>query len=61
MNLGMGFWIAWVVAVGGWTWQFFQLRLPQPMVYGQIFRQNVWLGFVLLIGMELGLLRSGLL
>lgn len=63
MNLGIGFWVAWLVAVGGWAWQFFQLRppSPEPMIYGQIFRQNVWLGFVLLIGMELGLLRSGIL
>jgi 4-hydroxybenzoate polyprenyltransferase len=61
MNLGIGFWVAWLVAVGGWAWQFFQLRppSPEPIVYGQVFRQNVWLGFVLLIGMELGLLRSG--
>ncbi|MEW6497881.1 MAG: 4-hydroxybenzoate octaprenyltransferase, partial [Cyanobacteriota bacterium] len=32
-----------------------QKDLPRP-VYGEIFRQNVWIGFVLLAGMIAGLL-----
>jgi 4-hydroxybenzoate polyprenyltransferase len=60
MGLGLGFWVAWSTTVVGWGWHYLQLRpqTPAPAVYGQIFRQNVWLGFVLLLGMELGLLHG---
>ncbi|MCU0567540.1 MAG: 4-hydroxybenzoate octaprenyltransferase, partial [Oculatellaceae cyanobacterium Prado106] len=27
---------------------------PKPTLYGQIFQQNVWIGFILLAGMTLG-------
>jgi len=27
---------------------------PDPAVYGQVFQQNVWIGFVLLLGMMAG-------
>lgn len=50
------FWIAWVIAVAGWTWQYIQLRqkdLPRSL-YGKMFAQNVWLGFILLAGMIAG-------
>ncbi|MGK7873946.1 MAG: 4-hydroxybenzoate solanesyltransferase [Xenococcaceae cyanobacterium] len=56
MELQLGFWIAWGIAVIGWIWQYTRLRqgeIPKP-VYGEIFRQNVWLGFVLLAGMIVG-------
>jgi 4-hydroxybenzoate polyprenyltransferase len=56
MNLHSIFWIAWTVAVIGWVWQYMRLRqpdLPKP-TYGIIFRQNVWLGFILLVGMIFG-------
>jgi 4-hydroxybenzoate polyprenyltransferase len=58
LALGWGFWLA-LIAVGlGWFWQFIQLRAPkvEPSLYGQIFRQNVWLGFVLLAGIIAGTL-----
>lgn len=58
MQLHFGFWLAFVAAVVGWIWHYSQLRkadLPKP-VYGQIFRQNVWIGFGLLAGMIWGLL-----
>lgn len=41
------------IAVGIWFQQYRQLRqpeIPKP-VYGEIFRQNVWVGFILLAGM----------
>jgi 4-hydroxybenzoate polyprenyltransferase len=53
LGLQLVFWLTWGIALTGWVWQYLQLRqpdLPQP-VYGQIFSQNVWLGFLLLAGM----------
>ncbi|MDY7023805.1 MAG: UbiA family prenyltransferase, partial [Cyanobacteriota bacterium] len=41
------------IAFGMWFLQYRQLRqpeIPKP-VYGNIFRQNVWVGFILLAGM----------
>jgi 4-hydroxybenzoate polyprenyltransferase len=58
MQLNPSFWLAWGMAVIGWIWQYIRLRqkdLPKP-IYGQIFRQNVWLGFILLAGMVVGCL-----
>jgi 4-hydroxybenzoate polyprenyltransferase len=58
LSLGLSYWLAWMLAIAGWSWHYVQLR-PQrsdAKIYGQVFRQNVWLGFVLLIGMELGVL-----
>jgi 4-hydroxybenzoate polyprenyltransferase len=58
MQLHPSFWVAWVAAVVGWIWQYIKLRqqdLPKP-TYGAIFRQNVWLGFILLGGMIFGCL-----
>jgi 4-hydroxybenzoate polyprenyltransferase len=56
MQLHLGFWVAIGLALIGWTWQYTRLRhqdLPKP-VYGEIFRQNVWIGFILLAGMIAG-------
>ncbi|MBD2097083.1 4-hydroxybenzoate solanesyltransferase [Trichocoleus sp. FACHB-591] len=56
MQLHFSFWPTWAIAVAGWTWQSIRLRqnhLP-PIAYGQMFRQNVWLGFILLAGMVTG-------
>jgi 4-hydroxybenzoate polyprenyltransferase len=50
------FWVFWILVTIGWTWQYLRLRdknLPR-VVYGEIFAQNVWLGFILLLGMILG-------
>ncbi|MFB8788707.1 MAG: hypothetical protein U7123_07610 [Potamolinea sp.] len=44
------------VATVGWVWQYMRLRqedIPRA-VYGEIFRQNVWIGFVVLAGMIAG-------
>lgn len=56
MTLNPIFWVSIAIASIGWMWQYFQLRqseLPRP-VYGKMFGQNVWLGFILLTGMILG-------
>lgn len=58
MQLHLSFWVALGVATVGWIWHYTRLRqpdLPRP-VYGEIFRQNVWIGFVLLAGMIAGYL-----
>lgn len=56
MQLQLGFWLAIGIATVGWAWQYTRLRqqnLPKP-AYGEIFRQNVWIGFILLAGMIAG-------
>lgn len=56
MSLHWGFWLALGIAIALWVWQYTRLRqkdLPRT-VYGEIFRQNVWIGFVLLAGMIAG-------
>jgi len=60
IQLQFTFWIAWAVAVGGWAWQYYQLRQPEiePTLYSKIFRHNVGLGFILLAGMISGSLLS---
>lgn len=58
VQLHWGFWLALGIATIGWIWHYSRLRqadLPRP-VYGQIFRQNVWIGFILLAGMIVGFL-----
>ncbi|AFY58156.1 4-hydroxybenzoate solanesyltransferase [Rivularia sp. PCC 7116] len=52
-NLHIAFWISLVVASVGWAWQYLRLQktdLPTD-AYGEMFRQNVWIGFILLAGM----------
>jgi len=56
LHLHSGFWMAIGAAAILWLLQYTQLRkadIPKP-IYGQIFRQNVWVGFVLLAGMIVG-------
>ena len=56
MQLKFAFWIALGVAAIGWTWQYLRLKNPQMpgSAYGAMFRQNVWMGFILLAGMIAG-------
>lgn len=52
MMLSWPFWLAWSVTVMGWVGHYTRLRqfeIPK-VVYGEIFGQNVWLGFILLLG-----------
>jgi len=56
LHLQIGFWMAISGAAILWCLQYSQLRkadIPK-VVYGQIFRQNVWVGFVILAGMIVG-------
>ncbi|MEO1764735.1 MAG: 4-hydroxybenzoate solanesyltransferase [Cyanobacteria bacterium J06629_18] len=55
-NLHIAFWISLVIASAGWIWQYIRLEktdLPSD-AYGEMFRQNVWIGFILLAGMIVG-------
>jgi 4-hydroxybenzoate polyprenyltransferase len=56
LALNLWFWVTLGGAIAAWVWQVLQLRsaTAPPTLYGQIFRQNVWIGFLLLIGMALG-------
>ncbi|MGJ3250531.1 MAG: 4-hydroxybenzoate solanesyltransferase [Elainellaceae cyanobacterium] len=56
LSLNAWFWVSWLVAIAGWVWHYAELRPrhPHPSVYGRIFGQNVWIGFILLLGMMLG-------
>lgn len=52
MSLSWPYWMALAAAIAGWIKHYRTLRHRNllPTVYGQIFRQNVWLGFILLAG-----------
>ncbi len=55
MELHIGFWIALGTATIFWFTQYGKLRQEDILKpYGQIFRQNVWIGFILLAGMITG-------
>ncbi|NEP84623.1 MAG: 4-hydroxybenzoate solanesyltransferase [Okeania sp. SIO3B3] len=57
MELHFGFWIALGIAAVFWSIQYGKLRQEEILKpYGQIFRQNVWIGFILLGGMITGLI-----
>ncbi|MBD2127579.1 4-hydroxybenzoate solanesyltransferase [Microcoleus sp. ZQ-A2] len=56
MQLHLGFWLGLGIAIALWAWQYTRLRqkdLPRS-AYGEIFRQNVWIGFIILAGMIAG-------
>ena len=56
MQLQLGFWIALGIAILAWFRQYLRLCRPQlsRRAFGQMFRENVWIGFVLLAGMVVG-------
>ena len=56
VNLNTAFWITLILASMGWIWQIIRLQKPEipNSAYGEMFRQNVWIGFVILAGMILG-------
>jgi 4-hydroxybenzoate polyprenyltransferase len=57
LHLHWGYWIALVVAALCWTREIWILRRSAQLptkIYGQLFRENVWIGFILLAGMVLG-------
>jgi 4-hydroxybenzoate polyprenyltransferase len=53
IHLQLAFWLSLVFASIAWIWQC--LRLTKTLLpnsaYGEMFRQNVWIGFILLAGM----------
>ncbi len=55
LPLGLFYWLSVIVAAFFWGRQYRQLshRVASPKVYGNIFRQNVTIGFILLIGMTI--------
>ncbi|ALF55798.1 4-hydroxybenzoate polyprenyltransferase [Nostoc piscinale CENA21] len=56
IHLHLAFWITLALASIGWGWQYWRLKqqdLPNA-AYAQMFRQNVWIGFILLAGMIVG-------
>ncbi|MBD2452753.1 4-hydroxybenzoate solanesyltransferase [Nostoc sp. FACHB-87] len=56
IHLHLAFWITLALASIGWIWQYWRLKqqdLPNA-AYGEMFRQNVWIGFILLAGMIVG-------
>jgi 4-hydroxybenzoate polyprenyltransferase len=58
LHLNWSFWVSLAIAFGLWIWEYIRLRqtnLPAAS-YGQMFRENVFIGFILLTGMILGLL-----
>lgn len=59
MQLNFAFWLTLALAAIGWTWQYLRLKNPYllpPSAYAEMFRQNVWIGFILLAGMIAGVL-----
>ena len=58
MQLHLSFWIALSIAALSWMWQYTQLRDQQLLssAYAEFFRQNVWIGFLLLAGIISGIL-----
>ena len=56
MELTFAFWLTLGIAAIAWGWQCLRLKNPQmlPSAYGEMFRQNVWIGFILLAGMIAG-------
>jgi 4-hydroxybenzoate polyprenyltransferase len=56
LDLQLIFWLTLILATIAWIWQCVRLiqhTLPNS-AYGQMFRQNVWIGFILLAGMIAG-------
>ena len=56
LDLNLWFWASLGLAILGWAYHYQLIRPAKPAatVYGQVFRQNVGVGFILLAGMFLG-------
>jgi 4-hydroxybenzoate polyprenyltransferase len=46
------FWGTLIIAAAGWLWQYLRLKrsVIPPTFYPQMFRENVWIGFAVLVG-----------
>ena len=60
LGLGVFYWLSLIVSTYLWYRQYVQLaRIPKsPQVFGNIFRQNVTIGFVLLAGMAISVVLN---
>ncbi|MEL7068928.1 MAG: 4-hydroxybenzoate octaprenyltransferase [Cyanobacteria bacterium J06581_3] len=60
MFLGLFYWLALIVSAYVWYRQYVQLshRPKSPQVFGNIFKQNVTIGFILLAGMALSVVLN---
>lgn len=57
LGLSLGFWLSLAIALILWGKEYYQLKFQESeKPYGQIFRENVTIGFILLVGMILGIL-----
>lgn len=56
IHLNITFWLCLFVSTCCWLWQYWRLIQPEiPLpAYSQMFRQNVWIGFLILLGMISG-------
>jgi 4-hydroxybenzoate polyprenyltransferase len=57
LNLHWGYWVALLTSALLWGREIFILRRSSQYpaaIYGKLFRENVWIGFILLAGMILG-------
>jgi 4-hydroxybenzoate polyprenyltransferase len=56
IHLHLAFWISVAVATTAWAWQYTRLIQPElpNSIYGEMFRQNVVIGFIVLAGMIVG-------
>ncbi|NJR39330.1 MAG: 4-hydroxybenzoate solanesyltransferase [Leptolyngbyaceae cyanobacterium CSU_1_4] len=56
LNLNLWFWASLGLAILGWAYHYQLIRPAKPAesVYGQVFQQNVGVGFIVLVGMILG-------
>ncbi|MEL4897991.1 4-hydroxybenzoate solanesyltransferase [Crocosphaera sp. Alani8] len=58
MHLNIVFWVTWAISLLGWMIQYVRLSSPEipRETYGQVFSQNVILGFILLVGIIVNIL-----
>lgn len=58
LHLHLSFWLALGLSLYLWGREYLQLRQPEleAAIYTQLFRENVWIGFLLLAGMISGVL-----
>ncbi|MBW4601676.1 MAG: 4-hydroxybenzoate solanesyltransferase [Calothrix sp. FI2-JRJ7] len=56
VHLHIAFWLSLVLAALGWAWQLMRLKDDSltSIAYAEMFKQNVWIGFILLAGMIAG-------
>ncbi len=56
IHLHIAFWLSIALAALGWAWQLMRLKDDSltSIAYAEMFKQNVWIGFILLAGMIAG-------